>query len=111
MSTIRKLILQRFRENGLMIQSDACENLCNILADNEANLHENLNSILQSITLLHEKKEITSTVITLDILTNIIADLTADNDDLQEESIQLIDAFPPHSPKLDLDEVTKSYKM
>jgi hypothetical protein len=38
--------LQRFKQRGLLIQSDACENLCGLLGDDDLNLVENLNSIL-----------------------------------------------------------------
>jgi hypothetical protein len=106
---MRKLILQKFRERGLQIQSDACTNLISLLEDSASNANENLQSILESLTLQIHNKEIATTIITSDILINLLADLTSNQEDLEIESIQLIDAY--HTPKVDYDEVSKSYKM
>ena len=56
-----------------------------------------------------EKREIVSNVISLDILTTIIGELTSNQQDLIEESIQLIDAF--QTPQLDFNEISKTYSM
>ena len=65
--------------------------------------------ILDTIHEQIEKREIMSNVITLEILTAIIGDLTSNQQDLIEESIQLIDAF--HTPQLDFNEISKTYTM
>jgi hypothetical protein len=64
---------------------------------------------IESIEHLVEKKVIASSVITLEIVSNIIADVTSNSEDLQQESLELIDAF--YSPKIEFDETTKSYKL
>ena len=64
---------------------------------------------VQSLESIHAQKEIKSTIITASILDSIVAELTSNATDLQQESFELIDAF--HSPKLDFDEATNSYKM
>ena len=61
------------------------------------------------IESIHAQKDIKSTIITASILDSVVAELTSNSIDLQQESFQLIDAF--HSPKLDFDEATNSYKM
>lgn len=50
-----------------------------------------------------------STVIDVKTIESIVADLSANEEDLVHESLQVIDAF--NSPKLYFDEKNKSFKV
>ena len=75
----------------------------------ESNCEDALDTILEEIKQRIEKREIKSNVVTVHTITQIVADLTSNDDDLNQESLQLSDAF--HSPKLHFDERTKIYSM
>ena len=75
----------------------------------EKNHDEALDAILDEIKQRIEKREIVSNVITVQTISQIVADLTSNDDDLNQESLQLIDAF--HTPKLHYDERTRVYSI
>ena len=56
--------------------------------------------------MLHAVK---SSVIDIDVITDIVAALTSNEDDLQLESLQVIDAF--HSPKVLYNERTRGFTL
>jgi hypothetical protein len=68
-----------------------------------------MDTILEEIKQRIEKREIVSNVVSVQTITQIVADLTSNDDDLNQESLQLFDAF--HSPKLHFDERTKVYSL
>lgn len=83
--------------------------LLNAIYFREINYEDALDTMLEEIKQRIEKREITSNVIGVETITQIVADLTSNDDDLNQESLQLFDAF--HSPKLHFDERTKVYSM
>jgi hypothetical protein len=68
-----------------------------------------MDTILEEIKQRIEKREIVSNVVNVQAITQIVADLTSNDEDLNQESLQLFDAF--HSPKLHFDERTKVYSL
>ena len=79
------------------------------LFDREENTGEAIDAVLEEIKQRIEKREITSNVVNIDMISSIVADLTSNDDDLNKDSLQLYDAF--HTPKLSFDERTRHYFM
>eukprot|EP00981_Chlorochromonas_danica_P000253 scaffold61_cov180-Ochromonas_danica.AAC.5 len=62
-----------------------------------------------SVNLSPLRVTVQSAIIDLDTIENIVADLSSNEEDLAQESLQLFDAF--RSPKLQYDEKTRQYKI
>jgi hypothetical protein len=100
-------IFRAFKSKGLTVSSEASRVLSKELsrADNPEGA---LEDVLVEIKSRIDKKELKSNVIDLEVITSVVAYLSSDEDDLQQESIQLFDAFS--SPKILYDERSKTYR-
>jgi hypothetical protein len=103
-----RTIFRAFKAKGLSISADACRALGNVL-QREDNVQGSLDVILLEVIERIEKREIKSSVIDVDTITSIVAFLSSSDEDLQQESTQLFDAFS--SPKLEYDDRSKTYKI
>jgi hypothetical protein len=52
---------------------------------------------------------VTTRIIDVDTITNIVADLSSNDEDVAQEKYQILDAFS--TPKLHYDDKNKSFKM
>jgi hypothetical protein len=101
-------IFKAFKSKGLTLSSEASKALSKELsrADNPEGA---LEDVLVEIKSRIDKKELKSNVIDLDVVISVVAYLSSDEDDLQQESIQLFDAFS--SPKILYDDRAKTYRV
>ena len=90
------------------MKADASKALISILA-REEDIPKCLTFILSEIKDRIEKKEIKDSMIDLDTISSVVADLSSTDEDLTKESTQLFDAFA--SPRLEFDERQKTYKV
>jgi hypothetical protein len=105
---LTKDIFNAFKRRGLSLTSDSSKDLARQLKDDTDKLGS-LSIILDTIRARIEKREIKSSLISKDIITSVILELTATEKDLELESTQLLDAFS--SPCMSYDEKTKSYNL
>lgn len=56
-----------------------------------------------------DKQSLRTTIVDVDAITSVVADLSSSDEDLAQESIQLFDAF--NAPKLYFDEKLKSHRL
>ena len=103
-----RLVFRAFKKKGLTLSADASRAISRVLAGEES-AESSLEQILDEIKDRIEKKEITSSVIGEDTVISVVAYLSSSEEDLQQESTQLFDAF--NSPKIVYDERTKTYKV
>lgn len=101
-------LFRAFKAKGLSLSADASRALCSVLA-REVDKHGSLQLILQDVMQRIEKREIRSTLIDVDTITSIVADLTSSEEDLAMESTQLLDAFT--YPRIVYDERQKTYRL
>jgi len=103
-----KLIFRAFKSKGLSVSGDAVKALTSVLV-REDDEEGSLRVVLDEIKSRIERREITSTLINVDNITSIVADLSSSEEDLAMESMQLLNAFS--SPKIIFDERQKSYSI
>jgi DNA polymerase epsilon subunit 2 len=91
---------------GLSLQVNACKNLVRVLKD-EPDFQQGLKDIIQEIRNRIGRKDITTSIITEDIISNLVAYMTTDDSDLQEESTKVFDAY--NTPRIQFDERRRAY--
>ena len=101
-------ILRSFKLKGLSLSGDASRALSRVLSIEE-DPTGSLERILDEIKERIEKREINSSLIDVDAITSVVAYLSSSEEDLQQESTQLFDAF--NSPKIEYDERTKTFRV
>lgn len=101
-------ILRSFKLKGLSLSGDASRALSRVLSIEE-DPTGSLERILVEIKERIEKREINSSLIDVDAITSVVAYLSSSEEDLQQESTQLFDAF--NSPKIEYDERTKTFRV
>ena len=107
-AAIQKKVFNEFKARGLSLQMTARDALVSVLLK-EQEYKDALDMVLVEIKERIEKREIKSTVIDLAIIESIVFDLSSTEEDMNQESTQLMDAF--NSPKLEFDEKQKTYKI
>ena len=105
---MERAIFRAFKSKGLTVSADASRALI-IVITKENDPDNSLALILDEVKERIEKREIKSSVIDVDTITSIVADLSSSSEDLAQESAQLFDAFS--SPKVVYDEHLKTYKV
>jgi hypothetical protein len=103
-----RAIFRAFKSKGLTLTADASRALCKILIS-ETDWEDTLNNILDEIKERIEKRDIKSSVIDVNAVSDVVAYMTSDEEDSKRESTQYFDAF--ESPKIQFDERTKTYKV
>ena len=106
--TMDRSILRSFKLKGLSLSGDASRALSRVLSIEE-DPTGSLERILDEIKERIEKREINSSLIDVDAITSVVAYLSSSEEDLQQESTQLFDAF--NSPKIEYDERTKTFRV
>ena len=103
-----RAILRAFKSKGLSLSGDASRALNRVLTV-EDDPSGSLDRILEEVKERIEKRDIKSSLIDVEAIISIVAYLSSSEEDLQQESTQLFDAFS--SPKVVFDERTKSYRI
>jgi len=68
-----------------------------------------LDLVVSAIQERIDKQSLRTTIVDVDAITSVVADLSSSDEDLAQESIQLFDAFS--APKLYFDEKLKSHRL
>jgi hypothetical protein len=105
---LSKQIFKAFKSKGLTITAQASKAVNQVLSQ-EQEPESALYLVLDEIRDRIEKREIKSSVIDVDVIKAVVADLSSSEEDLSKEKFQLMDAFS--APKIDYDENQKSYKL
>jgi DNA polymerase epsilon subunit 2 len=92
MSGLNKRVFRAFKFNGLSISGAAVKALVSVIS-REDDQDKALATIVDAIKDRIQRQELTSTVIDIDAITEVIDELSKDDDDLNTESVQLFDAF------------------
>lgn len=106
-----RIVFRAFKKRGLSLTADATRAIGKVLTAEDApeDLEASLERLLDEIKDRIEKKEIKSSVIDLDAISSVVACLSSSEEDLEQQSTELFDAFA--SPKLVYDERAKTYKV
>lgn len=105
---LSKQIFKAFKSKGLTITAQASKAVNQVLSQ-EQEPESALYLVLDEIRDRIEKREIKSSVIDVDIIRAVVADLSSSEEDLFKEKFQLMDAFS--APKIEFDENQKSFKL
>eukprot|EP00968_Pinguiococcus_pyrenoidosus_P009585 scaffold743_cov267-Pinguiococcus_pyrenoidosus.AAC.24 len=103
---MRAKIARALKVNGFSARSDAVKALESVLAREES-WTDSLQLILDALKAKIERGELQSSIIDLDAITGVVADLSKDEDDLKDEALQLTSAF--EWPKLRYDSLRRSF--
>eukprot|EP01041_Mallomonas_annulata_P009213 gene9213-19109_t len=101
-------IVRSFKAKGLAVSVDASRVLLDVLTS-ETDPAGSLAIILDEIRERIEKREIKTSVIDVEIIKSIVADLSSNEDDLALESTQLINAY--NAPRIEFDERQKVFRV
>ena len=106
-----RIVFRAFKKKGLSLTADASRAIGKVLTADDApeDFESSLDRLLDEIKDRIEKKEIKSSVIDLDTVSLVVASLSSSEEDLEQQSTELFDAFA--SPKLVYDERAKTYKV
>ena len=93
MNELSRQIFKTFKSRGYSLTSSASSTLCQILQssieqDNQ-DPNESLEIVLNEIKERIEKREIKSSLIDVDLIKNIVADLSSSDEDLEKEKFQV----------------------
>jgi DNA polymerase epsilon subunit 2 len=101
-------VLKAFKTRGLTLQADAGRSLIKILNEQE-DFEQSLSEVVKELKKRIERGDITSSVISLEIIQGMVDYLTLDDTDIAMQSTQAIDAFKMH--RLEFDENAKTFKI
>lgn len=105
---LSRQIFKAFKSKGLVLSADASRALTRVLVA-EPDIPGSLELVLTEIRSRIEKREIASSVIDVETITSIVADLSSSVEDLTHESTELLDAYS--YPRIEYDEHQKCYKL
>lgn len=88
----RMRICRAFQIEGLSLSKGALKAICSVLKS-EPQQERALLRIIQALKGRIDRNETHSPVVSLDDITQVVADLTKDSEDLAQEGIQVFDAF------------------
>jgi len=93
---MHKRVFRSFKLCGLGLQADAAKSLCSVLL-REDDFEQALHAIIDAIKTRIERGELTSSVVDHRIIESVVAELSKDERDLSQESLQVFDSFTlPH---------------
>lgn len=106
----RRRVIRAFKMRGLALQSAALDAMMNVLQRESSRSDEILQVILDEI-----RERILSApshqqpIVTESLLAQVVADMSRDGRDVQEEALQLLDAY--ETPRLDFDTMRKQFTL
>lgn len=93
MNDLSRQVFKAFKSRGYSLTSNASNTLCEILKSSseqdDQDPNESLNTVLTEIKERIEKREIKSFLIDVEVIKNIIADLSSSDEDLEKEQFQV----------------------
>ena len=105
-SLTTRQISKRFRSLGLILQKEAVFAVQNVLK-NEVEPVEAMELILDAVTKKIEISNENSSVVNINMIETVVAELTREEDDIANESISVISAFD--TPIVQYSAVNKSF--
>ena len=105
---MQREILKKFKNHGWSINSAALKGLLSVLGK-EDDKEDVLQKVISEITERVEKRELRTTVIDVEVMEDVCASLSTDDNDLQIRKFQLVDAFS--QPRISYDATQKSYSL
>ncbi len=104
----RRHVQRAFQIRGLSIRSDACDAVINVLRRQEETT-EALQQLIRSVKDYILRNSTATTIVTKEILTVVVSELSKDSQDILDESIQLLGAF--ETPRLMYDSMRKEFTL
>lgn len=104
----RRHVQRAFQIRGLSIRSDACDAVINVLRRQEETA-EALQQLIRSVKDYILRNSAATTIVTKEILTVVVSELSKDSQDILDESIQLLGAF--ETPRLMYDSMRKEFTL
>eukprot|EP00937_MAST-01D_sp_MAST-1D-sp2_P002524 g2524.t1 len=105
---MRVAVSRKFKLAGLSVRADAAKALASMLA-REDDVQAALGKVVDALKTRVERQELTTSVVDMDAITAVVADLTKDEGDVAQESIQFINAFK--MPVLQYNPVRKTFAL
>ena len=106
METIpRRRVTRTFKTRGLTLQAAALEGIMSVLRREGNDVESVFTAILEGC----KERSGGSPLVTTDLLAEVVADLTRDANDVNEEAMQLLNAF--ETPRLSYDAMRKHFSL
>jgi hypothetical protein len=102
----RRHVQRAFQMRGLSVRSDACDAVINVLRRQDETT-EALQQLIRSVKEHLLRNSASTTIVTKELLTIVVSELSKDSQDILHESIQLLGAF--ETPRLMYDTMRKEY--
>ena len=107
-ASLRRDVVRALKMQGLSAQAEAVKALVSVLS-READPGAALEAIVDCVKERVERGEVQSSILDLDTVSQVVDDLSKDEEDFAQEALQLFDA---HSwPKLAFDPLRKAFRM
>ena len=101
----KRIILRSIKKRGLSIESKACSAIQNVLSrESPHEQQEKLDLLLSNI-----KKRPNTAIITTSLLSEIVASMTQSEEDIMNESMELLQSF--YTPRLYYDDMRKCFTL
>lgn len=106
----RRQVIRAFKMRGLALQSAALEAMMNVLQRESSRSDEVLLAILDEIReRILSAPSYQQPIVTESLLAQVVADMSRDGRDVQEEALQLLDAY--ETPRLYFDTMRKQFTL
>jgi len=103
----RRRVTRAFKMRGLSIQSPALDAMMNVLQRDPS--EEILHAVLDEIKERNMSSPDPSLVVTKQLLSNVVADMSRDGGDVTDEALQLLNAFD--TPRLRFDTMRRQFNL
>jgi hypothetical protein len=103
----RRRVTRAFKMRGLSIQSPALDAMLNVLQRDPS--EEILHAVLDEIKERNMSSPDPSLVVTKQLLSNVVADMSRDGGDVTDEALQLLNAFD--TPRLRFDTMRRQFNL
>lgn len=101
----RRRVTRNFKTRGLTLQASALEGIMSVLNREENDVEAVLSAILEGC----KERAGNTPLVTTDLLAAVVADLTRDAKDVNDEAMQLLNAFA--TPRLHYDAMRKQFSL
>jgi hypothetical protein len=103
----RRNVIRAFKVRGLTLQAAALDGMMSVLAQEQTSAQHVLKAIVEELvdrTVASSQKVITKT-----LLATVVADMSRNAKDVNDEALQLLDAF--ETPRLQYDTTRKQFTL
>ena len=108
LKALERDIFKRFKNRGWSITSAAIKGLLSVL-QKEVDMAKVFEDVVSEITERMDKREVKSSVITVELMEEVCASLSTDEKDIEVRKFKLIDAFA--MPRISYDASQKMYSL